>query len=147
VYDYVPGKADWLAAGMPFEGTKAGIPTAGSVARRDVATCAPDDTVAEARRRAEKAGGVCVVVNAERVVFGLLREAELASAGDQKASEAMRPGPSTFRPNATIIEMAAYMVEHNLVNCPITTNDGRLVGVLFRDDAVQAHHEWHEHHS
>jgi Mg/Co/Ni transporter MgtE len=128
---------------MPFEGSNAGNPTAGSVARRDAATCAPDDTVAEARRRAEKAGGVCVVVNAERVVFGLLREAELKSPDEKKASDVMRPGPSTFRPNVSIIKMATSMVSHDLVNCPITTSDGRLVGVLWRDDAVHAVHELH----
>jgi predicted transcriptional regulator len=49
----------------------------------------------------------------------------------------MRPGPSTFRPNVPIQEMAEYMIDHDLVSSPITTSDGRLVGLLLRDDATR----------
>ena len=45
VYDYVAGKADWLAAGLPFEGT---AQLAGMFARRGVATVAEGTPVAEA---------------------------------------------------------------------------------------------------
>jgi CBS domain-containing protein len=50
----------------------------------------------------------------------------------------MRPGPSTFRPHVPIEEMAAYMVEHELESSPVTTSDGRLVGLLRQTDAVAA---------
>ena len=33
--------------------------------------------------------------------------------------------------------MADYMVEHDLDSAPITTSDGKLVGVLFRSEAVR----------
>jgi hypothetical protein len=36
------------------------------------------------------------------------------------------------------------MTEHDLVNAPITTSDGRLVGLLLRDDAMAAAHGAHE---
>jgi Mg/Co/Ni transporter MgtE len=49
----------------------------------------------------------------------------------------MRPGPSTFRPLVPIAEMARYMTEHDLPTVPITTADGRLIGVLRREDALQ----------
>src|SRR5919198_854297 len=39
VYDYVPGKADWLAAGLQREGQAAGVPLAGDVADRSVLIC------------------------------------------------------------------------------------------------------------
>ena len=39
VYDYAAGKLDWLAAGLPTEGTNAERPRAADVARRDVPTC------------------------------------------------------------------------------------------------------------
>jgi Mg/Co/Ni transporter MgtE len=102
-----------------------------------VATCALDETLGAVRERGTKAG-VCVVVNSERVVLGLLRAQELAGADDTPASDAMQPGPSTFRPNVAIAEMADYMKKHDLETAPITSSDGRLVGVLFRDDAVRA---------
>ncbi|MEV1082879.1 rhodanese-like domain-containing protein [Streptomyces sp. NPDC050211] len=38
VYDYVPGKADWLAAGLPREGQEAATPLAGDVADANVPT-------------------------------------------------------------------------------------------------------------
>jgi CBS domain-containing protein len=34
--------------------------------------------------------------------------------------------------------MVEYMTKHNLSNAPITTPDGKLVGLLVRDDAVAA---------
>ena len=138
VYDYVSGKVDWLARGFPTEGRDAGKPTAGRLAQRDVATCALDETVRDAGERAQGSGGVCVVVNAERVVLGLLRERELAASDETRVSDAMRPGPSTFRPHVAIAEMADYLTKHDLASVPITSSDGRLVGVLFRDVAVHA---------
>jgi hypothetical protein len=41
--------------------------------------------------------------------------------------------------------MAAYMIEHDLENSPVTTAAGRLVGLLRRADAVKAAHELHAH--
>jgi len=138
VHDFVPGKVYWLARGLPVEGNDAAKPNAGNLSQRDVATCAPDETVAVARERAGKRG-VCVVVNDERVVFGILREREFAAADDGAlASDVMRPGPSTFRPHVAAKEMAEYFTKHDFSNAPITTADGRLVGVLFRDVAVEA---------
>jgi predicted transcriptional regulator len=49
----------------------------------------------------------------------------------------MRPGPSTFRPYVPIAEMAKYMADHDLESSPITTSDGRLVGLLRRCDAAR----------
>ena len=80
----------------------------------------------------------CVVINQERVVFGILREKELAFDPESSIETAMRPGPSTFRPHVPIDEMARFMVNHDLVSAPITTSDGRLVGLLRREDAVAA---------
>jgi len=148
VYDYVDGKADWLAAGLPTEGTNADRPTARDVSRSDVPTCRLDEPIRDVHARVNEAGwDACVVVNEEDVVFGLLRERELSrGAGEEGPVERfMRPGPSTFRPNVPIEEMAAFMTEHDLVNAPITTSDGRLIGLLRRDDAVRVAMERHGH--
>src|ERR671936_2142891 len=133
VSDYVDGKLDWMAAGLPTEGTNAERPRAGDVARKDAVTCRLDDRLGDVRERAEATGWqAAVVVNEERIVLGLLRRKELAGDPDQLVERAMRPGPSTFRPYVAIAEMAAFMVEHNLDSSPITTSDGRLVGVLMK---------------
>lgn len=80
----------------------------------------------------------CVVVNGESVVLGLLRSEELLRDPELPIERAMRPGPSTFRPNVPIEEMAEFMTHHDLPNSPITTSDGRLVGLLVREDAQGA---------
>jgi Mg/Co/Ni transporter MgtE len=146
VYDYEAGKLDWLAAGLPSEGTNAERPRAGDVARKDAPTCTLDERLGDVRERARTAGWtVAVVVNAERVVLGLLREKELDGDPERSVEQSMRPGPSTFRPHVDVAEMAHYMTEHDLTSSPITTSDGRLVGILLRDDAVRIAHEEHRH--
>ena len=138
VYDYVDGKLDWMAAGLPTEGTNAPRPRAGEVARKDVPTGSLLECVGDVHERAQKAGfDAAVVVNEERVVLGLLRSKELNSEPDLPIERAMRPGPSTFRPFVLISELAHYMVEHKLESSPITTSDGRLVGLLLQKDAVR----------
>jgi CBS domain-containing protein len=139
VYDYTVGKLDWLAAGLPTEGTNAKKPRAGTLARKDVPTAALDERLDAVRERAHSHGwDVAVVVNPERVVFGLLRAKELAGDGDRLISEVMRPGPSTFRPYVLADEMAKTMVDHKLESSPITTSDGKLVGVILQKDVVEA---------
>jgi CBS domain-containing protein len=141
----VDGKLDWLAAGLPTKGTNAERPRAGTVARGDVPTCRLDEPVGEVRERVRAAGwDACVAVNDERVVLGLLREAELDRDGGEPIGRVMRPGPSTFRPHVPIVEMARFMVAHDLPTSPITSSDGRLIGVLRREDAVRAADQLHD---
>jgi CBS domain-containing protein len=146
VYDYVHGKADWLAAGLPTEGEDVDRPTARDVARPGVPTCGMAEPIRDVARRARADGwDACVVVNDERVVLGLLRAEQLDDAADAPVADVMRPGPSTFRPNVPIDEMAAFMSEHELPSSPITTSDGRLTGLLLRDDALRVAGELHRH--
>jgi Mg/Co/Ni transporter MgtE len=136
VYDYVPGKADWFASGLPREGRLASVPTIGEAARREVPTCAPAEKVGAVRERVRKAGwDRCVVVNKERVVLGLLRDRELLSDPKSSVEEAMRNGPATFRPNEPVGKMAQRMQDREATAVLVTTPDGRLVGLLYREDA------------
>jgi CBS domain-containing protein len=135
VYDYVPGKADWFANGLPREGRQASAPTIGEAARRDVPTCAPAEKVGAVRERVQKAGwDRCVVVNKERVVLGLLRESEPSSDPTPSVEEAMRNGPATFRPNEPVGNMAKRMRDRGATAVLVTTSDGKLVGLLYRED-------------
>ena len=138
VYDYVAGKVDWMAAGLPTEGTNAQRPRAGDVARRDVPTAQLDERLGDVRERVRAVGwDAAVVINSERVVLGLLRSKELEKDPALGIEQAMRPGPSTFRPYVSIKEIAEQMTKHALESSPITTSDGRLVGLLLQKDAVQ----------
>lgn len=138
VYDYVAGKVDWLAAGLETHGTNAERPRAVDVASRDVPTCRLDERLGDVRQRVMSAGwDASVVVNEEGIVLGLLRAGELEGEPGTSVEQAMRPGPSTFRPFVGIEEMAKYMTDHDLVSVPVTASDGKLVGLLWRDDAVR----------
>jgi Mg/Co/Ni transporter MgtE len=142
VYDYVDGKLDWLAAGLPTEGTNAKKPRAADIARHDVPTCRLDERLADVRERVRAADwDACVVTNDAGIVLGLLRSKELDADGDKRVQEVMLPGPSTFRPYVPASEMAHYMTEHDLVSAPITTSDGKLLGLLLREDALSAHED------
>jgi CBS domain-containing protein len=89
-----------------------------------------------ARERVRKAGwDRCVVVNEERIVLGLLRESELASGPEMPAEEVMRNGPATFRPDEPVEKVAKRMRERRATGVLVTTSDGRLVGLLYREDA------------
>jgi len=46
----------------------------------------------------------------------------------------MSPGPSTFRPSIPQDELATYLDEHDLDHTLVTTLDGRMVGVVRRED-------------
>jgi CBS domain-containing membrane protein len=86
-----------------------------------------------------------VVVNEERIVLGQLKRAELESGDDAPVEEVMRPGPSTFRPHVPIEELAAYLSEEDLESVIVTTSEGRLVGLLRKQDALRTAHEHHSH--
>ena len=78
------------------------------------------------RERATAAGwDACVVV-------------ELRKGHEEPVERVMRPGPSTFRPYVSIDDINKFMMAHDLPNCPITTSDGRLVGLIRRDDVARA---------
>ena len=127
-----------MAAGLPTEGENALHPRAGNVSRKDVPTCDLKERVGDVRDRAKAAGwDAAVCVDKERVVLGLLRSKELDKDAGLLIEQAMRPGPSTFRPYVSIKEMAHFMVEHAVDSSPITTSDGRLVGLLLRSDVVR----------
>lgn len=116
------------------------------MARRDVPTCRLDEPIGEVRERVRAAGwNACVVVNDERVVLGLLREAELEKGRDEPVEQVMRPGPSTFRPHVPIEEMVHFMMDHDLPTSPVTSSDGRLIGLLRREDAIGVTHGYHPH--
>jgi Mg/Co/Ni transporter MgtE len=136
VYRYAAGKADWLAAGLPTDGRNANALRAGTVARRDVPTCPPDARVAEAAARARQAGAdMCVVVNQERVVLGRLQGKALDEAADTVVEDVMEEGPTTVRASEDLLELATRLGDHGVASILVTDPDGRLLGIVFRDDA------------
>jgi CBS domain-containing protein len=139
VSHYLGGISDWAAAGLPIEGHLASELLIGALARRDVPTCAIDDAVQPILERMDREGWeTCFVVNESRVVLGRLYRSDLRAGRGPLASDAMRPGPSTYRADVTARDMLARMTERDLKTAPVTTSDGRLVGLVRREDLRRA---------
>ena len=135
VYDYVGGKADWLAHGLPVEGSGSRAPRAGEVARDDVATVALGERLESARERiATSPYGFGLVASEKGVVLGRLRMSAIEGAGDGVVEAAMEPGPSTIRPDVDAGELRARLEQRDLRTAVVTTPDGVLVGIFNRAD-------------
>ncbi len=77
-----------------------------------------------------------MVVNEERVVLGLLGEKELASDPEATAEEAMRRSrPTTVRPDTPAGKMVERLQKRGTASVMVTTPDGVLVGLMYREDA------------
>jgi Mg/Co/Ni transporter MgtE len=136
VFDYVAGKVDWQAYGLPTEGKRAEVPRVGRRVRRDVSTCRLTDRLGEVAKHVRAAGwDGCVVVNEQRVALGLLQGQALDGDPQQPVEEVMEPGPSAFRPDVALEKMSAYTQERQLHSALITAADGKLVGILPRTAA------------
>jgi CBS domain-containing protein len=134
VFDYTPGKVDWLARGRPVEGDKADEPRALDFARQDVVTCELSDSVGSVRERvAESAYGFAFVV-ADGVLMGRLRRAALEGSPDERAEAVMEPGPSTSRPDTPPGELLEKLQKADLTTAVLSDPEGRLLGVVLRAD-------------
>jgi CBS domain-containing protein len=139
VYDYVAGKVDWGSAGLPLEGANGSQTRAGAHLRTDVPVCRLDDRLADVCDRLDdSAWDTCFVLDERGVVLGRLGRRAIRSREDVSAEDAMTLGPSTIRPSARLGDMVERMRKQNLTNLPVTTSDGRFVGLLTRQDAEEA---------
>jgi CBS domain-containing protein len=133
VHDYAAGKADWLAADLPFEGT---AQLAGMFTRRGVATVGRHTTAAEALRLLDAQGfGPVVVINQAGVVMGTAYQDQLAgAAGETAVGTMMRFGVSTVRPSEDAPALAHRMGDRGVTRVVVTRPDGTLVGLFFAAD-------------
>jgi predicted transcriptional regulator len=140
VYDYAPGKVDWMAHGLPIEGTEAGHPTALTLIREDVATCALDDPLDEVAQRIDATPyGFALVLSPSGVVLGRIRRSRIADADHGAAAEAlMEPGPSTIRPHTTLEDLGSRLARSEVRTLIVTDPEGKLLGVVRRTDIEAA---------
>jgi predicted transcriptional regulator len=136
----VDGKADWLAHGLPRESERAGIPYIGDLVDPDPPTCALSDGAGVVRERLEGSrydGGL--VLGADRVVLGRVSRRALESAGaDATVESLMEPGPTTFRANKPLPEVAERLAKGSLDTAIVTTPRGRLIGAVHNEDLQRA---------
>jgi Mg/Co/Ni transporter MgtE len=136
VYRYQAGRADWFAAGLPREGRDAHLPRVADVANRDVQTCRLDESVGNVRDRVGIDGGEpLIVVDADRVVLGLVTPDALSADPATPVEEVMDPGPVTFRPNVRTGQTPDYLKKQGIRYAVVTTSEGVLIGLLHLDPA------------
>ena len=142
VYDYVGGKADWFAAGLPRAGQLTSIPRAGDVARRDDVTCRPTDLISDVIDRVRAAGKeTCIVTTDGGVILGRVRTVRLYGDAQVQVEELMELGPTTTRSDTMLESVLERLNARNVDSILVATSDGRLVGTLYRSDAETQLHE------
>jgi predicted transcriptional regulator len=138
VYDYAPGKSDWLASGLTREGDSQKEAYAGDHAHPTV-TCGPQESIADVRDRvlAEKKD-ICLVVDHDEHVLGALYGDTLNKDGASLAEDVMDGAPQTFRANEPLKNFTEERAKKDVKTVIVTTPHGRLLGVVERDE-LEAH--------
>jgi rhodanese-related sulfurtransferase len=135
VREFAKSLADWTAFGLPIEGAEAENATAGDLAQTEFETCSPDEPAAEVAQRI--GDRLCVVVNEDGALLGRVKAEQLNDG--EKVRDVMDAGPSTFRPDVPLIEMADWFEKRPKIEAfIITTPDARPYGVLYRADVEHA---------
>jgi CBS domain-containing protein len=131
VYDYVTGKADWLARGLPTEGAEPRPPRVANLLRHDVATADLRERVGDVLPRVcASPYGFALVTGRGGVLLGRLRRAALEGDPAVTAEQVMEPGPSTIRPDTEPDALARRLRERDLTTAVVTDPDGILLGIV-----------------
>ena len=135
VYDYVPGKVDWLARGLPTEGEKTANPRVGQLARDDFARCGLDDPLDRVRQLIEASPyGFCLVLSEAGTLLGRVRRSALEGGAGGTAEDVMEPGPSTVRYDLAVDELRERLEKRDLKTALVSTPEGEVIGVVRRSD-------------
>ena len=136
VYDYVSGKSDWIAAGLPTVGQSAGVPTAGTTLRAGDIVGHLGERLGDAARRARAEGkDELIVVDDRHVVLGRIRGAAFDGDPDALVEDVMRPGPATIRPDTPLETVVATLGPAGVASTLVTDPDGRFIGTVYLEDA------------
>jgi predicted transcriptional regulator len=135
VFDYVAGKSDWTASGLPTEGEAAHEPRAGFLARHDALLCDPDDSLTTVRDRLMKEGtGGCFVTMERGVVVGHVALQEVGNGRDSRVRDVMDPAPTSVRFDEAVPELLERMDHAGIAEMLVTDPAGRFLGVFHRGD-------------
>ena len=130
VYDYMPGKADWLAFNLPHRGW---AHLAGDVLTRDLPTASAHDRLGDVRSALHNSNiGLVVVLNHQGIVMGIL-PATAADQNDATPIEAiMDEGPTAIRPSEEVEPLVEGMRNAGVDGVLVTSSDGKLLGLFER---------------
>lgn len=133
VYDYAPGKVDWMASGRPTEGGPRPLRLGDLVERG--ATCRVGEPVADARRRLGHEGPWWVV-DENGVLLGRVGRDAAHGADGLRVEEVMAEGPVTHRANDQVVRVLERRPRASTL--VVTTPRGVLLGTVERERAARA---------
>lgn len=130
VYDYVPGKADWLAFNLPRQGW---AHLAGDLLTRDLATASVRDHLGDVRMSLrDSAVGLLVVLNHHGIVMGTLPVTAADQSDGTPIEAIMDEGPTTIRPSEEVETLVERMANADVDGVLVTSSDGKLLGLFER---------------
>jgi hypothetical protein len=130
-YDYVGGKADWLARALPTEGAEPRPPRVANVLRHDVVTAGLSERIGDVAPRVDASPyGFALVTGGGDVLLGRLPSTALQGNPAATAEQVMEPGPSTIRPDTECGATARRLSERQLTTAVVTDPDGVLLGIV-----------------
>jgi Mg/Co/Ni transporter MgtE len=131
VYDYMPGKADWLARGLPANGDQTPPRRVKDVVRDDVVRAGLHEPVDQVRRRVVRSPyGFALVVADGGTLLGRLHKRALEADPALTSEQAMEPGPSTVRLDTGAVQLAKRLRQSDLTTAIATDPEGHLVGIV-----------------
>jgi len=130
VYRYTPGKADWLAAGLPTEGTESKKTRIRQMIHRDVPTCSLRERLEDVKSRRRPSCDLCVVVNDRNIVMGVIQGETWDANPLARIADVMQPGPRTIRPDLDPKDAQKILRNYDAPTAIVTTSDGELLGVI-----------------
>lgn len=112
----------------------------GDIMKKDVSTLYPHDTVMDWHERTLKTGhSIFPVINGENKLLGLVTPMAVTGlSGNMPISEVMDTDMLTASPHNLVSHISRLLVWENTDLIPVTDSDNLLVGVVNRQDIIQA---------
>ena len=128
-YDYVAGKVDWMAAGLPTVRADASERRATDTMTPAGATCLLDALVGDISALITLHGSVLVVHHG--VLLGRVRARHINGVHPATPVDGvMEPGPATVRANEPLDALLDRMTAKHVEEMIVTAPDGHLLGVV-----------------
>lgn len=136
VYDFAPGKAEWISHGLPVEGKGPHYPLVGEAARRDIVhECRLGSKVGDSRAAVAESGqDYCVVLNDQNILMGRMRKRHLRNDDEGLVEDVMEPGPTTVRATESATALLKRMEAREVPAVLVTTAKGEFVGIARKAD-------------